>query len=52
MTLQTGLRHPEKLAGLLCLSGYVPLADKVPTERTEASLETPDLHGARHATTA
>jgi phospholipase/carboxylesterase len=41
MTLQTGLRHPEKLAGLLCLSGYVPLADKVSNERDAASLATP-----------
>ncbi|HEY0488400.1 MAG TPA: alpha/beta hydrolase [Telluria sp.] len=41
MTLQTGLRHDEKLAGLLCLSGYVPLADKISNERTEASLKTP-----------
>ncbi len=41
MTLQAGLRHPEKLAGLLCLSGYVPLADKVGAERAEASLATP-----------
>jgi phospholipase/carboxylesterase len=41
MTLQTGLRHPEKLGGLLCLSGYVPLADKVAAERTEVSKQTP-----------
>lgn len=41
MTLQTGLRHDEKLAGLLCLSGYVPLADKISNERTEASLKSP-----------
>ena len=41
MTLQTGLRHGEKLAGLLCLSGYVPLADKISNERSEASLKTP-----------
>jgi phospholipase/carboxylesterase len=41
MTLQAGLRHPEKLAGLLCLSGYLPLADKVAAERTEESLATP-----------
>ncbi|HEY0064339.1 MAG TPA: alpha/beta hydrolase [Telluria sp.] len=41
MTLQTGLRHPETLAGLMCLSGYVPLADKVSNERSEASLKTP-----------
>ena len=41
MALQTGLRHPEKLAGLMCLSGYLPLADKTAAERTPASLETP-----------
>jgi phospholipase/carboxylesterase len=41
MTIQTGLRHPEPLAGMLCLSGYAPLADKLAAERTEASLATP-----------
>jgi phospholipase/carboxylesterase len=41
MTLQAGLRHPEKLAGLLCLSGYVPLADKVAAERHPANQATP-----------
>jgi phospholipase/carboxylesterase len=41
MTLQTGLRHPEKLAGMLCLSGYLPLADKAGAERTEESLQVP-----------
>ncbi|MES2261372.1 MAG: carboxylesterase [Pseudomonadota bacterium] len=41
MTLQAGLRHPEKLAGLMCLSGYVPLADKVAAERSAASVQTP-----------
>ena len=41
MTLQTGLRHPEQLAGLLCLSGYVPLAAKVAAERHAASIATP-----------
>jgi len=41
MTLQTGMRHPEKLAGMLCLSGYLPLATSVASERTEASLATP-----------
>ena len=47
MTLQTGLRHPETLAGLMCLSGYVPLADKIAAERSEASLATPifQVHG-------
>ncbi|MFC0254276.1 alpha/beta hydrolase [Massilia consociata] len=41
MTLQTGMRHPEKLAGMLCLSGYLPLATSVASERTEESLDTP-----------
>jgi len=41
MTLQAGLRHPEPLAGLLCLSGYVPLADKVAAELAPASKATP-----------
>ena len=41
MVLQTGLRHAETLAGLMCLSGYVPLSASVPTERTAQSLATP-----------
>lgn len=41
MTLQTGLRHPEKLAGLLCLSGYLPLNQSVPDERHSANHDTP-----------
>jgi phospholipase/carboxylesterase len=49
MTLQTGLRHREKLAGLMCLSGYVPLADKLSNERSYASVGTPIfmVHGRR-----
>ncbi len=41
MTLQTGLRHPQKLAGLLCLSGYLPLSDKIAAERHAANQHTP-----------
>ena len=41
MTLQTGLRHPETLAGLMCLSGYLPLASKLAAERSAPSLATP-----------
>ncbi len=41
MSLQTGLRHPQKLAGIMGLSGYVPLADKVATERHAANQDTP-----------
>ncbi|MBB3211597.1 phospholipase/carboxylesterase [Herbaspirillum sp. Sphag1AN] len=41
MTLQTGLRHPEKLAGLMCLSGYLPLASTIAAERAAANQHTP-----------
>jgi len=41
MTLQTGLRHPEPLAGLVCLSGYLPLADVVASEAQPANQATP-----------
>jgi phospholipase/carboxylesterase len=41
MTLQTGLRHPHKLAGLICLSGYLPLAGTVAAERSDANRQTP-----------
>jgi phospholipase/carboxylesterase len=41
MTIQTGLRHPEKLAGLLCLSGYVPLHASIASERHPANHDTP-----------
>jgi phospholipase/carboxylesterase len=41
MALQTGLRYPEKLAGLMCLSGYLPLRDKLEAERSSANQDTP-----------
>lgn len=41
MTLQTALRQPQKLAGLLCLSGYVPLHTTVEAERHAANHATP-----------
>jgi len=41
MTLQAGLRHPERLAGLMCLSGYVPLAPTLAAERSDAGVTTP-----------
>ena len=41
MTLHTGLRHSTPLAGLLCLSGYLPLAQKLAEERHPANLTTP-----------
>jgi phospholipase/carboxylesterase len=41
MTLQTGLRQKTKLAGMLCLSGYVPIAAKAAAEHTQESKATP-----------
>ena len=41
MTLQTGLRYPQKLAGLMCLSGYLPLADKIAGERSNENQHIP-----------
>lgn len=41
MALLTGLRHPGKLAGIVGLSGYLPLADKTAVERSAANRETP-----------
>jgi phospholipase/carboxylesterase len=41
LTLGAGLRHPERLAGLAGLSGYVPLADTTAAERHPANRETP-----------
>lgn len=41
MTLLTGLRYPERLAGLVGLSGYLPLAASTAAERSEANLPTP-----------
>ncbi len=41
MTLQTGLRWHEALAGLICLSGYLPLAEVIEQERHSANQHTP-----------
>jgi phospholipase/carboxylesterase len=41
ITLQTGLRHPKRLAGLMALSTYLPLAGTVEDERHEANREVP-----------
>lgn len=41
MTLMTGLRHPARLAGLIGLSGYLPLADRTEAERNPANQKTP-----------
>ena len=41
MTLLTGLRHGKRLAGLVALSGYLPLADRTAAERTPANTDVP-----------
>ncbi len=41
MTLMTGLRHAEALAGLAGLSGYLPLAAITAQERSAASRQVP-----------
>lgn len=41
MTLQTGLRYPEALGGLLALSCYLPLAASLEKERSSANQHTP-----------
>ncbi|WP_292975237.1 dienelactone hydrolase family protein [Nitrosomonas sp.] len=41
MALQVGLRHPDKLAGIIALSGYLPLAHKIRQETHAANQETP-----------
>ena len=41
MTLHAGLRHPRRLAGLLALSGYLPLAVTLAAERSAANAAVP-----------
>jgi len=41
MSLQVGLRFPHKLAGVMALSGYLPLAKSLTTERSTANMNTP-----------
>jgi len=41
MALHTGLRYKQKLAGIVALSGYLPLADTLAHERSQANLNTP-----------
>ena len=41
MALHTGLRHAQRLAGIMALSCSLPLSDAVATEASAASRETP-----------
>jgi phospholipase/carboxylesterase len=49
MALHTGLRLPFALAGIMALSGYLPLADRLHIERSHANTVTPIFmaHGAQ-----
>lgn len=40
IALQTGLRHPEQLAGVMALSTYLPLAESFAQEATPANAKT------------
>jgi phospholipase/carboxylesterase len=48
IVLQTALRHPQRLAGVLALSTYLPLASTLKAEMGEANRATPIFmaHGA------
>jgi phospholipase/carboxylesterase len=41
MALHTGLRHPERLAGILALSCFLPLPDTVAAEASPANRDVP-----------
>jgi phospholipase/carboxylesterase len=47
IVLQTGLRYPERLAGIMALSTYLPLAEKI-SEASQANSDVPIFmaHGA------
>ena len=54
MALMVGLRHAEALAGIVGMSGYLPLAGSTAAEHTVASLKTPIFmaHGTRDGVVA
>jgi phospholipase/carboxylesterase len=49
MALHTGLRYSQQLAGIMALSGYLPLADTLAAERAPANAHTPIFmaHGSQ-----
>jgi phospholipase/carboxylesterase len=51
MALQTGLRHPERLAGIMALSTYLPLVETLPGEIEPANADVPIFfaHGTHDA---
>lgn len=51
MALSVGLRHANTLAGIVALSGYLPLAEQLATERSTGNSQTPIFigHGSSDA---
>jgi phospholipase/carboxylesterase len=49
IALQAGLRYPERIAGIMALSTYLPLRDAVAAQATQANRDVPILmcHGLR-----
>lgn len=43
--LQTGLRYPQRLGGIMALSTYVPLADTLASEKHAANQDVPIFYG-------
>ena len=41
IALQTGLRYPQRLAGIMALSTYLPLADRLEAEASAANRDVP-----------
>jgi phospholipase/carboxylesterase len=41
IALQTGLRHPERIAGIMALSTYLPIAEKLSAEASAANRDVP-----------
>jgi len=41
IALHTGLRHPERLAGIMALSTYVPIAEELAAEASAANRDVP-----------
>ncbi len=41
IALQTGLRHPDRIAGIMALSTYLPIADKFAAEASKPNQDTP-----------
>src|SRR3989449_5640435 len=45
IALHTGLRHPERIAGIMALSTYVPVEEKLSAEASTANRDVPIFMG-------